>query len=41
MQTIALMIANRKGEKIYPFNGYIIGLSLLSLATLIIGLGFL
>ena len=38
---IALMIANRKAETTYPFNDFILILSLFSLAALILGLIFL
>ena len=41
LSSVALMIANRLGEKTYPFNYVTILLSTLSLASLIIGLGFL
>ena len=41
LSSVALMIANRLGEKTYQFNYVTIVISLLSLASMIIGLGFL
>lgn len=41
LSTMAYMISNRNGQPLYSFNAAIIILSLLSLAALILGLGFL
>jgi len=41
LSSVALMIANRIGEKTYPFNYVTILISVVSIGCLIVGLGFL
>lgn len=41
LSTMAYMVSNRNNQPVYSFNGVTIVLSLLSLAALMLGLGFL